>query len=521
MTTGKSIRGNGLAWLLAMAVIWGWTWRHLSIEWGTNEQYQYGFAIPFLFIYLAAQRWRGAFLENRASRWTASAAGLAWLLLLFGELLRQHDPIWRLTGGCLLLSATLMTVVWLNRCGGWPLVRQLAFPLAFGWLALPWPVPVELFVTQHLLRILTSATVIILNLFRVAALQRENVIELSNGLVGMDAACSGVQSFQAAFMAALFLGEFYRLGWMRRLGLVIAGAAIALMMNLVRVLFLAFSVHFHGESAIAHYHDRAGTIASIATFLLLLLLAAIMRPRKPATRGEPAAHASRNTGLSGGDGYVVLAAFLCIPLAAWAWFVVATSGHLKTRATPQWTLRPGAQGKNWQSENLPENPREHVLLQYSERQAVLMKNPAGDEMRILHFFWKPGKSMPSVAFYHTPQMCMPWIGWNETDAPRPVILTVNGTPLPCVRYRFRMEDAREVVYQTLCAGGRTSAFILDPAAMAGRGERLSMLWRAPREQVNEELLVYLPVSENSDAEFENHLAGEILGQVLYPYRLNP
>jgi mono/diheme cytochrome c family protein len=63
-----------LAWLMSLVVIWGWTWWHLSIEWGTNEQYQYGFAIPVLFIYLGAQRWRGVFQGSRASGWTASTA---------------------------------------------------------------------------------------------------------------------------------------------------------------------------------------------------------------------------------------------------------------------------------------------------------------------------------------------------------------------------------------------------------------------------------------------------------------
>jgi exosortase len=521
MTAWKSMRGNGTAWLLALAVIWGWTWWHLSIEWGTNAQYQYGFAIPFLFVYLAVQRWHGVFKENQAGRWSALALAAVWLLFLFGDLLRQHDPIWRLTGGTLMLSATLATVVWLHRCDGWALVGRLSFPLAFAWLALPWPVPVELYVTQNLLHLLTDATVIVLNLFGIAAFQRGNVIELSNGLVGMEAACSGVQSFQASLMAALFLGEFYRLGWLRRLWLVIAGAGVALMMNFGRVLFLALSVHFHGESAVAQYHDRAGTVASILTFSLLLLIAAAMKPRLFSSESEPAAPFARNIRLSGGDGYAMLAAFLCIPLAAWAWFFIATSGHLKTLATPQWTLSPGEPEKNWLVENIPENPREHELLQYSERQGVLMKSPDGEEMRILHFFWKPGKSMPSLAFYHTPEMCMPWFGWTETAAPAPVTLTVHGTPLPCVAYRFQSEGTRQIVYQALCAGGKTSTFMLDPAAMAGRGKRLSMLWRAPLEQVNEELLVYLPVSENRDPDSETRLAVEILNRVLYPSRSTP
>ena len=514
MTTGHRIRGNSLAWMLTLTGIWGWIWLHLAIEWKTNAQYQYGLTIPFLFIYLAMQQWHGVFLEHRAGRWMAWAVASAWMLFLFGELLRQHDPIWRLTGGTLMLSATAMTIIWLYRAGGQPLVARLAFPLLFSWLALPWPVPVELFVTQNLLRILTNAAVIILNLFHVAALQRGNVIELSNGLVGMDMACSGVQSFQASLVATLFFGEFYRLGWMRRIGLVLAGAAVALVMNFGRILFLTFSVHIHGENAIAQYHDHVGYVASIATFSLVFLLAAFLKPRNPATEEAVTSRSDHVPALAGLDGYAVLAAFFCIPFTAWTWFAMATSGPLKTRTTPQWTLQTTPPAKNWRVENLPDVSSEHAMLQYSERQALLIKNPSGAEMRILHFFWKPGKSMPYAAFYHTPQMCMPWAGWEPVAEPTAVLLTIRGIQLPCVRYRFRQDNTQQTVYQALCAGGRPAAFMLNPHALADRLGRLSMLWRSPREQVNEELLIYL--SDGGNQETQQRLVEEMLPQILAP-----
>jgi len=507
-------RFNGFAWLASLAGVWLWVWYYLSSEWGANVQYQYGFAVPVLFLYLVMERWPGRFLEQKATLESRLVLVAAWAVFLFAELLRQQDPIWRLTGACMMVSATGLTLVWLYRCGGRALVRVEAFPLAFAWLALPWPVPVEMYLTQNMLAVLTSGTVVLLNALGVAALQHRNAIELTRGMMGIDTACSGIQSLQASLMAVLFLGGFYRLNWIRLVCLLAIGWGIAMLANFGRIFFLAYKVYQFGENAMALYHDKAGYAASAATFLLILLIAArLARGVKHLSEGR----AGRpSLVLSGRDGFVILLGLFCIPLAVWAWFAAVGNGTVKTVISPQWTLRSDVLPEGWRAEDWKMGSQEYSMLRYSEREALSVKNPSGDTAHIVHFFWKPGKSMPGLAFYHTPQMCMPWIGWQETESPGPVTLTVHGIPLPCVRYRFRMEEARQVVYQTLCAGGRTSAFILNPAAMAGRGERLSMLWHAPREQVNEELLVYLTVSETSDAESENRLAGEILEQVLYP-----
>jgi exosortase len=498
--------------MAALACFWLWLWFHLSAEWAANEQYQYGFAVPFLFLYLFLEKWRGGFEERGATWKSAAFLAFGWGLFLFAELLRQQDPIWRLTGASMMLAVTVMTLTWLYRCGCLALVRAEAFPLAFAWLALPWPVPVELYLTQNMLAVLTAGTVVLLNWTGVAALQHGNAIELTRGIVGIDTACSGIQSLQASLMAGLFLGAFYRLNCARRAWLMGLAWATAMSANFIRVFFLAFMVHLHGEGAVALYHDKAGYLASFATFLLILLLAS--RLDHSANRLTDGNAGRASVALSGKDGVALLAGVLCIPLAAWAWFTAVGGENLKTVAAPRWTLHLNGLPEGWQTETWEPSSHEYSMLRYSAREALSIRTPSGLTAHVVHFFWKPGKSMPGLAFYHTPQMCMPWVGWRETDVPRPVTLAVQGVPLPCVAYRFRMEEARQVVYQTLCAGGRTSAFMLDPAAMAGRGKRLSMLWRAPREQVNEELLVYLPGDENSDEKTEPQLAGEILGRVL-------
>ena len=92
----------------------------------------------------------------------------------------------------------------------------------------------ENFVVQNLMRIVTYLAVEIAGWIGVGAYQVGNVIELRNGFVGVDDACSGVRTLQAGIMVALVLGELLRLRPIRRLALVLFGCAWVFACNIFR-----------------------------------------------------------------------------------------------------------------------------------------------------------------------------------------------------------------------------------------------------------------------------------------------
>jgi hypothetical protein len=83
---------------------------------------------------------------------------------------------------------------------------------AFAWLWLypnivvPWQ---ENHLVQYLLGTVTAVTVGLVNLLGVPALRHGTAIQLAKGIVGLDAVCSGIQSFLASVVASLFLGLFF------------------------------------------------------------------------------------------------------------------------------------------------------------------------------------------------------------------------------------------------------------------------------------------------------------------------
>jgi exosortase len=491
---------NGRCWVLAVTGLWVWCFWVLRAEWQVNEQYQYGFAVPFAAAYLFWNRLRT--LPPAADRQMpraptglpaifAVAAG--YLLFFFAELLHEQDPSWRLVDWTMMAAVSWLTLVWFWFVGGFQLVRALAPPVAFAWLALPWPSSVEMSVTLDLMQWVTTATVHCLNLTGVAALQHANVIELSRGLVGVDTACSGVQSFQSSLMVALFLGEALRLTVFKRAALVAAGWAIALGGNFARVFVLARAMQSGGEKSLDAWHDPMGMMATVATFLAIALLARLLSGRTDAQE----ARASR--GFAGfwrqvrpGRAGIALAVCAALtPALTWAWFKFVPREGLSVQPAPLWSLTTRNLPKKWAAQPDPFTPPEMALLRFSAGESYIVTRPEPGEARIFHLFWRPEASVPTIAFSHSPDICMSSAGWEMTSPPRPATLEIKGRQFPCALYYFRIEGTEAAVLHGAWLGGYSE--VLDqPLTAVNRRNRIELLFTGPRRKGRELLTAILP-----------------------------
>ena len=257
--------------------------------------------MPFLAAWLFYQRWLGrpAPAPTVIAGLTISLALLAAAVLLPARLVAVANPDWRLLSWTMSLAAVVITLGALHLAGGAPWSRHFAFPVLFFLVAVPWPVQLEQLVVQSLMRADTAITIQILNLIGTVAVQHGNVIELSTGQVGIDDACTGVRSLQATFMVALFLGEFYRMRFGRRVLLVVAGLVIAFVCNIGRTLILCEVAANSGVEAIHRWHDPAGfTILGICLFALWGL-SLWLKPRRRFGETTAAVPGVRSTPASG------------------------------------------------------------------------------------------------------------------------------------------------------------------------------------------------------------------------------
>ena len=193
---------------------------------------------------------------------------LAALFLLPVRLIQEANPDWRLLSWAMALATGVITAGGVYLAGGLRWARHFAFPILFFFVAVPWPTQVEQLVIQGLMRIDFLINVEILNAIGIPAVQLGNVIEVGSGFVGIDEACTGIRSLQATFMVSLFLGEFYEFNVFRRIVLVVSGACLAFVCNLVRTFLLVWLGAEHGFQTIKNWHDPAGH-----TILMVCLLA--------------------------------------------------------------------------------------------------------------------------------------------------------------------------------------------------------------------------------------------------------
>ena len=124
-----------------------------------------------------------------------------------------------------------------------------------------------------MMRGVASIAVEITGWLGVGAYQLGNVIQLRNGFVGVDEACSGVKTFQAGIMVALVLGELLRLRWGRRIALLSIGCGWIFLCNVFRATALVLVAANSGLEALGRWHDMIGTAALLCGMAGMLVLA--------------------------------------------------------------------------------------------------------------------------------------------------------------------------------------------------------------------------------------------------------
>ena len=188
----------------------------------------------------------------------------ALLLLLPLRLFEIANPEWRLLAWIHALAVVTLTLLLLWWAGGKAWLRHFAFPVAFIFIAVPWPTALETPVIQGLMRVVARVAAETAMLLGTPAQVEGNLIRVSNGLVGVNEACSGIRSLQTSLMIGLLFGELKRLSVLRRVALVAGAVAIALLANFLRAVFLvmvaATKIYLRGQSLARHrrlHHHRS------------------------------------------------------------------------------------------------------------------------------------------------------------------------------------------------------------------------------------------------------------------------
>lgn len=315
--------------LLAFAALMIWD---QLFWWIKNEDYSFGFLVPFFVGYVLYHRWpiirsylfRGAepgetpasattsFGATRSLEWLAAVGLLASLVLFaIGMLIRMatgpQNPATLAVAlsfaGMLLSSVFIFTKETVDG-RAMSLKARLSVTLLFIFPALIWLLSAPMVaVLDNKLRVflMNKVTVVVFGVFDFMGYELErqgNVLILPEGSVGVEEACSGIRSltgclFAGSFFGAVFLNQFWKKALM-----VFLAMCLAVLMNLIRSMFLTLWSYHYGPNAIdaewslpiigdiGTVHDVTGLLIMVLTSIGLLCFLPIFNYKLPEFEDE-------------------------------------------------------------------------------------------------------------------------------------------------------------------------------------------------------------------------------------------
>ncbi len=463
-----AVAAFGLLWLELIS--------RLRFEWSINPQYGYGWTVPFLAAYLFWRRF-----ESAPARSTAPAPFLAIAIALIGvgalipiRLIQEANPDWRMLSWLMAAAVVGATGAGVFLAGGTRWLRHFAFPILFFLVAVPWPTQLEQLVIQGLMRADAAINVEFLNALGIPAVQLGNVIEVGSGFVGIDEACTGIRSLQATLMVSLFLGEFYDFAILRRVILVVAGAVLAFVCNLVRTFLLVWLGAEHGSETIKSWHDPAGFTILTACLLGLWGLSMFLRGKEnPAPPGT--------VRLTSGSRLprLLLIAVLALGVSAEAatqfWY---RSHESESSRLQPWTVTWPSASPGWKEVPVAESAQE--LLRYNEGGGGMWTGEDGHNFTMYFFRWLPGRTAGLFIKNHRPDICLPASGMTLRGDVRHRLFVVNGVTLPIRSYVFEHGGEALHVYYCYWDGTPPAAGSVDQEDWTAAG-RLEAVRRGKRD----------------------------------------
>jgi exosortase len=439
----RSLLQNAFAPGIAAGALWLWLFFHLHVEWSLNPQYNYGWAVPFLAMLLFYFRWQRRPAPESRFQKSRTLKGAAWLLLvaLFPiRVIEEANPDWRLLSWLLAVSVVAFSLLSLVRTGGTRWLKQFAFPVCFPLVAVPGPVQFENMVVQTMMRAVAYVAVEIAGWFGVGAYQLGNVIQLRNGFVGVDEACSGVKTLQAGIMVALVLGELLRLRRGKRIALVLLGCGWVFVCNVFRATALVLVAANSGLDALGRWHDLIGMAALLFGMVGILGLAWLWKNEPENIPGEPASLAAPKA--------------FAPQWIALAWLVVVFAGtEIWYRSHEQQLIERPRWQVSWPIGNetvallpIPESTR--VILHYDEARSAAWEDPRGVRWWSFFAHWKPQRAALELVRSHSPEICLPAIGRTFRISRPDVNLRAGTVSLDFRSYEF--EQNRRPLFVFVC-----------------------------------------------------------------------
>jgi exosortase/archaeosortase family protein len=205
-------------------------------------------------------------------------------------------------------------------------------------------------------------------------------------------------------MVALFFGEVFRLGLIRRLLLLLISIGAALLGNILRNSVLAIVASRQGLSAVASWHDPAGILVLLLTVGSVFGAAYLWRQAKVAPAREQFPLQVGNVSQS--RAFVViqsvaLVLLLISLLGTESWFRAHETQQMALR---EWRMSPRSGVPGVSPVTL--SPKTSRMLFYPEGFSERWIRDDGKQRQVFYFRWPAGRTAVQAVSMHNPEVCL-------------------------------------------------------------------------------------------------------------------
>jgi exosortase len=238
----------------------------MAHDWWIEPAWSQGLLLPPLALYIAWLR-RDVTLSHPAVQNNAGllVTGFSCITFLLGKLASEF---FLMRIAFVLLLVGLIWTFW-----GLARLRTLTFPLLLLAAMVPLPVMVYNSLAAPLQLLASDMATRIIQALGTSVFRDGNVLHLANLSLGVEEACSGLNSLSALMVGGMLLGYLLCSRLPARLLLFAVAVPLAIAVNIVRIAGTAVLADYNQDFAMGFYHAFSGWLVFVAGFGILYLLA--------------------------------------------------------------------------------------------------------------------------------------------------------------------------------------------------------------------------------------------------------
>ncbi len=244
------------------------TFLWMKTRWFARDSYySHGILIPLVVGYLIWDKRK--YLKDILAADHCPSHPMGVPLIITGLLIHMISSVLRVyftSGFSILLTITGLILYFY----GIRILKAIAFPIFFLVFMIPLPEVTIVNISFRMKMFAASISAHVINAMGILAIRDGSVIRMPHAYVVVDDVCSGLRSLISLAALGSIFAYFFKGPMWKRIALFLTTIPIAIITNVIRVVFLAFVSEVWGHEAAGGFvHDLSGYSIFVIAFILL------------------------------------------------------------------------------------------------------------------------------------------------------------------------------------------------------------------------------------------------------------